>query len=61
VRTCARADLLLGDDFADEGLADGWGVGDLQGVAEHLFGFGEEGFIFAEQGEEGLAGFEFVA
>ena len=30
-----RANVLPGDDFADEGLQFGWGKCDLQGFAEH--------------------------
>jgi hypothetical protein len=44
-----------GDDFADERLKGGFCGIDDQGAAEHVIGFGEEGFVFAEEGDEGLA------
>ena len=49
---------MLCDDFADEGLEFGWGWCDLEGFAEHGFGFVEEGGVFAEESDEGLAGFD---
>ena len=60
-RLCASGFSGSGDDFADEGLMFWFGGGDLEGVAEHGFGFGEEGLVFGEEGDEGLAGFEAVA
>jgi hypothetical protein len=53
--------LFGGDDFADDGLEDGECGGELQGGAEHFVGFGEEGFVFAEEGDERLVGFYFFA
>jgi hypothetical protein len=50
-----------GDDFADEGLERGWGGGESEGGAEHPVGLGEQGGVFAEEGDEGLVGFDFVA
>ena len=49
------------DDLADEWLDCGWGLRKGDGVANHLFGFGEEGLVFAEEGEEGLALLDAVA
>jgi len=59
--TFVAASLFCGDDFADEGLEGGWGGGEPQGGAEHLVGFCEEGFVFAEEGDEGLIGFYLFA
>ena len=53
--------MRLRDDLSDEGLTFWWGGGDLQGLAEHGFGFGEEGFVFGKEGDEGLARFDAVA
>ena len=50
----------FGDDLVDEGLKRGRGWCDLEGLAEHGFGFVEERFVFAEEGDEGLVGFDFV-
>jgi hypothetical protein len=36
------------DDFADEGLECDFGGSDGEGAAEHVVGFGEERFVFAE-------------
>ena len=47
----------FGDDLVDEGLKRGRGWCDLEGLAEHGFGFVEERFVFAEEGDEGLADF----
>jgi hypothetical protein len=51
----------LRDDLADEGLKFGWGWRDFEGFAKHGFGFVEQGGVIAEEGDEGLVGFEFVA
>ena len=51
----------LRDDFTDEGLEFGWGMRDFKGFAEHGLGFVEEFRVFAEEGDEGLFGFELVA
>src|SRR5260370_42366311 len=51
----------LCNDFADEGLEFGWGWRDLKGFAKHGFGLVEERGVFAEEGDEGLVGVEFVA
>jgi hypothetical protein len=51
---------LFGDDLADEGLEFRWGLRDLKGFAEHGLGFVDEGLVFGEEGDEGLACFEFV-
>ena len=59
--TVLAREMDLCDDFADEGLEFGWGRCDLEGFAEHGFGFVEECRVFAEEGDEGLVGFEFVA
>jgi len=40
------AALFFGDDFADEGPDERRGGGDVQGFAEHVFWFVEEGFVF---------------
>ncbi len=47
--------------FADQRLKLGWGGTDLEGLAEHSFGFAEQGRVFCEEGREGLSGFEPVA
>ena len=52
---------MFGDDLADEGLEFRWGLRDLKGFAEHGFGFVEEIGVFAEEGNEGLADFNFGA
>ena len=39
----------------------GWGGCDLERFAEHGFGLVEERFVFAEEGDEGLVGFDLVA
>jgi hypothetical protein len=53
--------VCLRDDLPDEGLEFGWGGCDSDGFAEHVFGFVEEGGVFAEESDEGLASFYFVA
>jgi hypothetical protein len=53
--------MALCNDFADEGLEFGRGLRDLEGFAEHGLGFVEELRVFAEEGDEGLVGFELVA
>ena len=45
----------------DEWLEFGWGGCDLEGFAEHGFGFVEELWVFGEEGDEGLAFGEAVA
>ncbi len=42
----------------DEGNGGGWGVGDVDAVAENGFGFGEVLGVCREEGDEGLAGLE---
>lgn len=49
------------NDLADEGLVFRRGRCDLKSFAEHDFGFVEERGIFAEEGDERLIGFNFVA
>jgi hypothetical protein len=56
-----RPETVLRDDLADKGLESGWGGCDFDGFAEHVFGFVEEGDVFAEESDEGLAFFYFVA
>jgi len=52
---------FLSDHLADQRMEFGRTSGDLEGFAEHRFGFVEQGGIFGEESGEGLAGFEFVA
>ena len=50
-----------GKDFLDEGDGGGWGVGEVEAVAEEGFGGAEEVGVGGEEGDEGLAGGEVVA
>ena len=49
------------DDLLDERARLGWIGGDREGLLEHVFGLVEECGVFGEEGDEGLAGLEFVA
>jgi len=63
-QACSAASLsgiFFRDDLADEGLELGWVLRDLQGLAKHGFRFVEERDVFAEESDEGLALFYFVA
>src|ERR1700692_4070386 len=51
----------LCNNLADQVLEFGRGLADLESVAEHGFGFVEKLRVFAEESDEGLVGFEFVA
>jgi hypothetical protein len=50
--------MRLREDLSDEGLKFWWGGGDVEGLAEHGFGFGEVGFVFGKESDEGLTGLE---
>src|SRR5258705_6239798 len=54
-------EIGFGNDFADEGLEFGWRRRDLESLAKHGLGFVEERGVFAEESDQGLVGFEFVA
>ena len=48
--------LRGGDDLADLGLKGGFFRGEAEGCAEHFVGLAEEGLVFAEESDKGLAG-----